>query len=375
MTAREDFDGRVGLVQMALSGFRAPVVDALAPACANGLSVFAGKRREHERVERPLDLKHAEYVEAHNLHLLGGPAALCWQRGLEKWLWAWDPDVLIAEANPRWLSTRLAVRWMHRRRRPVLGWGLGTLSIGHRGLMPLRRLGRGPFIRSFDGMIAYSSQARREYEALGVPADRIWVAHNACTPRPAGPPPARPETRGGEATVLFVGRLLPGKRVENLIRACSTLRESAQPRLLIVGDGPERERLADLARTIYPTTKFLGPKFGAELEPVFRAADLFVLPGLGGLAVQEAMANGLPVIVAEGDGTQLDLVTGRNGWHVPPRDVETLCATLDEALSDMTRLRRMGAESYRVVAEEINIATMVEKIVRALNAIRDVRRG
>ena len=80
MTARVTFDGRVGLLQMSLSAFRAPVVDALAPACTNGLSVFAGRRRAQERVERPIELRHAKYVEANNVHLLGGPVAMCWQR-------------------------------------------------------------------------------------------------------------------------------------------------------------------------------------------------------------------------------------------------------------------------------------------------------
>lgn len=374
MQSTVTFDGRAGLLQMSLSSFRAPVADALGEACTNGLGVFAGRRRAHERVERPIRLEHAKYVEARNLHLLGGPVALCWQRGLRKWLWEWDPDVLIAEANPRWLSTRLAVRWMHKRRRPVLGWGLGTLSIGHGGLMPVRRLGRRRFIRGFDGMIAYSTQAAREYEALGVPADRVFVAHNACTHRPESPPPRREPTFNGEATVLFVGRLLPGKRVENLVRACAALRESTLPRLVIVGDGPERQRLVDLARAIYPKTEFLGPRFGAELVPVFQTADLFVLPGLGGLAVQEAMAHGLPVIVAEGDGTQLDLVTDRNGWHVAPGDPGALATLLDEALADPARLRRMGEVSFQVVRDEINIGTMVTKIVGALTSIRNVRR-
>ena len=76
-----------------------------------------------------------------------------------------------------------------------------------------------------------------------------------------------------------------------------------------------------LAENIYPQAEFPGDQRGADLQPYFAAADLFVLPGTGGLAVQEAMAAGLPVIVAEGDGTQDDLVRPDNGWQVPPGDV------------------------------------------------------
>ena len=143
----------------------------------------------------------------------------------------------------------------------------------------------------------------------------------------------------------------------------------AKPRLLIVGDGPERGRLEALARETYPSAEFIGAKHGAELKAYFTEADLFVLPGTGGLAVQEAMSYGLPVIVAQGDGTQDDLVRGENGWQIPPNDYNTLVATMKEALSDVRRLRKMGAAAYRIVAEEINIGKMVETFVTVLNTL------
>ena len=105
----------------------------------------------------------------------------------------------------------------------------------------------------------------------------------------------------------------------------------------------------------------------AELEADFTWADLFVLPGTGGLAVQQAMAYGLPVIVAQGDGTQDDLVRPGNGWQIPPDDLGQLAAALETALEDVSRLRQMGAESYRIVSEEINLERMVAVFVDALN--------
>ncbi|MDO8753850.1 MAG: glycosyltransferase, partial [Anaerolineales bacterium] len=106
-----------------------------------------------------------------------------------------------------------------------------------------------------------------------------------------------------------------------------------------------------------------------ELKPYFEQADLFVLPGTGGLAVQEAMSYGLPVIVAKGDGTQDDLVREGNGWQINPEDYGALVSTMQNALSDMARLRKMGAESYRIVSEEINIQKMADVFVRALNSV------
>jgi glycosyltransferase involved in cell wall biosynthesis len=120
-----------------------------------------------------------------------------------------------------------------------------------------------------------------------------------------------------------------------------------------------RAETQSLARQVYPGAEFKSDLRGAPLAALFDAADLFVLPGTGGLAVQQAMSHALPVMVAEGDGTQANLVRPANGWRLPPNDEQALHAALREALVDPARLRRMGAESYRIVAEEVNLEKMV----------------
>jgi len=75
------------------------------------------------------------------------------------------------------------------------------------------------------------------------------------------------------------------------------------------------------------------------------------------------------VIVAQGDGTQDDLVRKESGWQTPPGDFDALVSTMKDALSDVARLRRMGEESYRIVKEEINIEKMVETFVTAWNQL------
>ena len=164
-----------------------------------------------------------------------------------------------------------------------------------------------------------------------------------------------------------MGRLQARKNLANLLEACADRPEGQQPELVIVGDGPDRARLEALAAERYPAAVFTGALYDDALEAQFRVADLFVLPGTGGLAIQQAMSFGLPVIAAEADGTQADLVRPVNGWQVPPNDAAALALALEEALSDTARLRRMGAESYQIVAEEINLDRMVSAFVQALN--------
>jgi len=363
------FPGRLGLVQRVLPAYRAPFFEALAAACAGGLAVFAGLPREAESIATANALHVAQLAQAANLHFLNPQASFyfCYQRGLIRWLETWNPDALILEANFRYLSSPAAIRWMHSRKRPVIGWGLGAPV--DRG--PLAAL-RGNFLRQFDGMIAYSARGAEQYAACGIPEEKIFVAPNAVAPAPKEPLPAREpvaETgvpRPTQPFVLFVGRLQARKRIPSLLKACAELPEGLKPRLVIVGEGPELDNLRSQAQSLYPAAEFPGAKHGEELAAYFRAADLFVLPGTGGLAVQEAMSYGLPVIVAEGDGTQNDLVRSVNGWQIPPEDDFALLFALQEALQDVARLRRLGAESYRIVAEEINLERMVSVFVEAL---------
>lgn len=349
------FNGKLGLQQRVLPSYRVPFFDLLASHCEGGMSLFAGQARPAEMIAGGTT-KIAKHVEANNLHLLGGPLYFCYQRNFIHWLEEWNPDALIMEANQRYLASPSAVNWMHKRGRKVLGWGLGAPK--QSGLWKR-------FIHQFDGMIAYSQRGAEEYAALGFPREKIFVAHNSVSAKPEKPDD-RP-LKIDHATILFVGRLQARKRVDSLLRACTEM--ESKPRLLIVGDGPEREELESLATEIYPSAEFIGAKHGAELKPYFQQADLFVLPGTGGLAVQEAMSYGLPVIVAKGDGTQDDLVREKNGWQIEPENYGTLVDTMKNALSDIARLREMGKESFRIVAEEINIEKMVDTFVRTLNSL------
>ncbi len=354
------FPGKLALQQRVLPSYRAPFFDLLASACGGGMSLFTGLPRTEEGIITTDKLRVADYHLGKNIHLFRGSYYLCYQLGLIDWLREWRPHALIVEANPRYLSTPAAVRWMHARGWPVVGWGLGAPRSSRVRVW-------NSFLKQFDALIAYSQRGADEYAACGFPRENIFVAHNSVSPPPPLPAPLRPATFNLRPNILFVGRLQARKRVDLLLKACAQL--ESKPRLVIVGDGPEREKLQALAREIYPEAEFIGANHGDELKPYLTEADLFVLPGTGGLAVQEAMGYALPVIVAQGDGTQDDLVRKKNGWQIPPDDLDALISTMQEALADPARLRKMGTESYWLVKQEINIEKMVETFVTALNVV------
>jgi glycosyltransferase involved in cell wall biosynthesis len=366
----DTYPGRVGIQQRVIPAYRAVFFDSLANACEKGLSIFAGKPLSDEAIESADSLISAHLVNAENRYFMdpGSSIFVCWQQGFISWLETWQPDVLIVEANPRYFSTPRAINWMHSNGKKVVGWGLGAPSLN--GLLAGYRMWeRSRMLRTFDAIIAYSRLGAEQYRQMGFPPERVYVASNSAIPVPLAPTQKKVIAEDEKVSIIFVGRLQARKRLDLLLEACAALPEELQPSLVIIGDGPARKELEKMASRVYPQAQFPGAKHGKELDSYFEESDLFVLPGTGGLAVQQAMAQGLPVIVAQGDGTQDDLVRNENGWLVPPDDLSALTNTLQQALSDKIRLRQMGEKSYHIVAEEINVDAMVRVFVEVLNDI------
>jgi len=352
---------KLGILQRVLTDYRVPFFDYLAGQFPAGVQIAAGEARPEEQIV-PGQPKVCGFHAVRNIHVLKGGMYLCQQVGVIEWLETWQPDALIVEANPRYLATPQIVRWMHQRNRPVIGWGLGVPGGG-----TFRSNLRLAFIKQFDALLTYSRAGRSQYAETGIRTESVFVAPNAAAFRPVGAAPVhRVSFENSPAVVIFVGRLQARKRVDLLLQACSQLEPDIQPGLAIVGDGPERDALQALAGQIYPKAEFTGDLRGADLDDRFRAADLFVLPGTGGLALQQALSFALPAIAAEGDGTQMDLVRLDNGWLVKPGDLESLKSALRQALGNPLDLMIKGHESFRIVRDEVNMECMAQAFEEAV---------
>jgi glycosyltransferase involved in cell wall biosynthesis len=356
------FDGTIGIQQRVLPHYRVPFFDNLSAAYTGGLQVFSGSPRASEGIVTSDRLEVAQLVRAHNVHIGRGALYLCWQRNLGAWLREYDPDVLVAAADPRLPSTYRAIKQMHRRGRPVVGWGLGTLELtgGWRSKSPIAQL-RTRFYKSFDAMIAYSAKGASDYVDAGIAPESVFVAPNSVSTAvadaalaryPSGAPEIlnwRAELELSRPTVVFVGRMVPQKRLDVLIQACADLGDMCD--LVMVGDGTDRPSLEAQAADVFPRTKFLGHLSGDPLSLALLGSDLFVQPGSGGLAAYEAMAYGKPLIVSSvgGDGTERELVQdGRNGKLVAPGDPSVLADAIRDQLEDPTALGRAGHQSRRI---------------------------
>ncbi len=210
-------------------------------------------------------------------------------------------------------------------------------------------------------------QANREYfRHHGVRDDRLFFTPHAVdndrfarapeeTQRAADQWRAELGIARDHRVILFAGKLQPKKRPDDLIAAFLRL-ERDDVTLLIVGDGElEAALLAQAAG--HPRIVFAPFQNQSLMPRTYALADLFILPSCGrdetwGLAVNEAMCLGKPVVVSSHVGCARDLVEpGGNGLAFPAGDVDALTAALRDALSDPERLAQWGQRSREIISD------------------------
>lgn len=275
----------------------------------------------------------------------------------------------IADANVvAWLATsHLPIRLILRetnshRARDDIGW------LRHR-LIALA-------YRRADAVVALSEGVRRELvEDVGLEAKKTHTIHNpvdiesitnSLTRRPAAPIP-----KGGPL-ILGVGRLTQQKNFALLLR-CFEKQNNKNALLAILGDGPDRAKLAALARELGVGDRFVMPGFVDDMTPWFARADLFVLPSRWegfGHVLAEAMAAGLPVVATDCPHGPHDIIENDcTGLLVANDNVDALTGAMQELLGDSKRARRLAKTGQGAVARFApatiadQYATLIEQVI------------
>jgi glycosyltransferase involved in cell wall biosynthesis len=231
---------------------------------------------------------------------------------------------------------------------------------------PWRNAVRTPLLRAwyraFDGFLAIGTANARYYRAMGVPDRKIFMAPYAVdndrfiaaaqqTPGDRAAMRTRLGIRGAAPAILYAAKFQRRKRAADLMAAFQILRSEFQDlNLVMVGSGEvERELRSMVAELRLENVSFPGFVNQAELPRVYAACDAFVLPSENepwGLAVNEAMCAGLPVVVSQQAGCAEDLVEdGVNGATFKAGDVAGLAAALRPIIADAGLRTRYGSAS------------------------------
>ncbi len=167
---------------------------------------------------------------------------------------------------------------------------------------------------------------------------------------------------------LHVGRLVKWKNVDLIIMAIDSLKHKYPDiELAVIGNGEEESNLKNLVADLKLQNhiKFLGAIYeGKEQSIEFLKSDFYILAGMGGLSINEAMTHSLPIICSVADGTEKQLVVaGQNGFYFKDSDLNSLMATMEKAMN--ADKVTMGHKSRLIIEEKINLNIVVERFVQA----------
>ncbi|TBW39765.1 glycosyltransferase [Siculibacillus lacustris] len=195
---------------------------------------------------------------------------------------------------------------------------------------------------------------------------RIYNPIHAEAPRPI---PTMADLAARPDTILAVGRLIPIKGFDRLLRAFARL-DRPQARLVILGQGEEHDRLLALAAELGVADRFELPGYVTRPWTWYAAAKCLALSSrfeAFGNVVVEALAAGLPVVATACDGPREILADPRHGTLVPIDDVAAMAAALEATLAapgdPLPRIARAHDFSVAVAADAYE--TLIDEVVAA----------
>jgi glycosyltransferase involved in cell wall biosynthesis len=331
--------------------------------------------------------EESDEFKAINLHSLRFKLLrykLEWQKGLFTLVSRYRPDVVVMAFNSGVISYWIILLMCMARQIPYVLWSSGYERPEIQGLRKkIKDLITRHFTMCASAHICYGTKYANRLREFGIDNSKIFIAQNTIdidailSGQSSFDKEGSKKSLGLEgysAVFLHVGALIRSKNLDRAMLAISTLKGLGyRPMFIIVGAGNDSHRLRELIfkEGLQNDVLLAGPKYDQSLRDYFVAADVFLLPGTGGLAVNEAMAYSLPIISTVGDGTIPDLLEDkRNGFLIHDPSIESIrdaCKGFLE-LSQEERIR-MGEESLGLVKERGALANMVDGYARAIRSV------
>lgn len=364
---------RITYVARSFLDYRVPVFAALDELTGGRLQVLYSAEVTPSRVAKKIDGLLGEHSIGFKGEVRWGPkivsnfansaVRIVYQPRLLSTLKHTAPEVIVGDGFFQWTSFALWHRIMHhiplvlcyertfhterkaqwyrtQYRKTVLRWVDAMACNGRLSAAYAHWLGMPAGHITLGHMVADTAGLQKAVEALTVEDRQAW----------------RHRWRNPELIFLVVGRLIELKGVNHLLTAWAQGEGtwSRKAVLVIVGDGPERERLENYAHAAgLKSVYFEGAVDYDRLATYYKAADALVIPTLEdnwSLVVPEAMACGLPILCSKYNGCWPELVQAGNGWVFDPLDAQDTVRVLKACIGKASELPAMGRESQAIVA-------------------------
>lgn len=305
-------------------------------------------------------------------------------RSTASFLRSWRPSLVQANGSDT-LKYLVLARRLERLGTPIVYRNISIASAWLRG--PIHRTWNRWLARQVDAVAAVSPASARDFaEVHGLPPGRIeTIPIGTPVPDPVDRDGARGRLApvlGGPAdgpVVLHAGSFTPEKDHAALLRAFARLApHRPDARLVLAGDGPLREPIAALARSLGLRDRVHLPGARPDLPEWMAGADLLVLSsrveGVPGV-VLEAAARGLPVVATAVGSVADAVVDGVTGLLVPPGDPKALAGALDRLLDSPESRERLGSAGREHVARHFGLDGVIDRFEALYRKLARVPHG
>ena len=295
---------------------------------------------------------------------------------LRKQLRKLKPAVVVTEGGQNTINNIVIRRYCKSHHIPYIQWDLGKgyqdfgNSIWRRLYMKLYT----SIAKDANLIYGYNSSSKRYFESLGIASEKIVVLNNtADTPLLKKViQNSSKELPSDMATcydlnkkyIIFVGTLLPTKRIEDFKEIMSKLK--GEYTLLLVGSG--QEDYVQFLKSLFQDIDciFLGYKKPEELLPYYNIASFCILPGLGGLSINQAMAYGKPVLCTHADGAEEDVVHDDVTGYIY-KDIDDAVRYIHSKSDD--DWKRMGKNAAELMFGEFSLEKECTRFNEGINQV------
>jgi glycosyltransferase involved in cell wall biosynthesis len=307
-----------------------------------------------------------------------------WQQGLLGHILWHSYDAIVFTGNFAFLSTWVAVLVAKIKGQKVVFHTHGWLEkeYGFKGWV------RNCFYHLADSLLLYGETAREIGRANGFSGHELRVIYNSIdydAQKKARSKVRLSELRqlkkdifgNSQKTVIVVpSRVTAARRLDMLVRAVSMIDLNQRPGLIVVGDGPLRSRLEQLAKELNVALFITGECYDENIIARYvMAASVCIIPGNAGLSVMHALGYGCPVITHNNSAEQMPefeaIRPGFNGDLFKQNDIIDLLAKMRPWLSEGLPSKIVRERCYKVIEEKYNPGTQAKLIFDALSALVD----
>ncbi len=296
-----------------------------------------------------------------------------------------NPDLIILQGIAGDISLRLIASWAKKKKKKLISWTCGWEPGIAKGMqLSFKNRHVSSFFKRADLHLTYSTKASMYTEKMGVNKSKIETCYNGIETDNLINESSAILEKANEirkiydfenyVTFISVGGLLPEKKVEFLIDAFIQLFvKHKNIKLIIIGDGPQKMIIEERIKFYKNSNIFYLGRIIDNVDSYFAASDCFVLPGIGGLALNQAMFWGKPCIVSSADGTEDDLVIeGVTGYRFKEDNLISLVYAMERRINETQyNIDLMSERSKKIIIERSNVNNMVsifkKNIERLLN--------